>query len=111
MPREAPLAGLLGRGASWSGELRFDGRVRIDGSFSGQVYTDDVLEVGEEGRVEGVVDAAVLIVAGVVDGKVHAKERLVVESTGQLLGEVDAATLEVIPGARIRAQVRVGSHA
>jgi cytoskeletal protein CcmA (bactofilin family) len=107
--REAPLAGLLGRGVTWTGDLRFEGRVRVDGTFSGTVYTDDVLEVGEGGRVEGTVDAATLIVAGVVDGVVHARDRVRVEATGTLLGEVVAANLEVVPGARIRASVKVGA--
>ncbi len=105
---EPPLAGLLGRGVTWTGELRFEGRVRIDGTFQGSVYTDDVLEVGEGGRVEGNVDAATLIVAGTVDGKVHARDRVLVEATGTLLGEVHAANLETVPGARIRAKLRVG---
>lgn len=104
---DKPLAGLLGRDARYSGDLHFDGRVRIDGTFVGRIYTDDALEVGESGRVEGQVDARELIVSGTVDGEVHCRGSLVVTSTGTVLGKVDVRQLEVEPGARIEATLRV----
>jgi cytoskeletal protein CcmA (bactofilin family) len=106
---EAPLVALLGRGATYGGDMRFEGRVRIDGVFKGRVYTEDVLEIGEGGLLDGEVDAATLIVAGTVSGRIHARDRLVLLSTGQLRGTVDAASLEVEPGGRIEATLRVGA--
>jgi cytoskeletal protein CcmA (bactofilin family) len=106
--KEPPLVALLGRGATYGGDLRFDGRVRVDGTFQGRIYSDDVLEVGEEGRVEGEIDVATLIVAGTASGAIHARERLVLRAGGTLLGTVDAASLEVFPGARLDAALRVG---
>lgn len=106
--RDLPLAALLGRGARYSGEMSFEGRVRVDGSFTGRIFTEDVLEVGESGVVDGQVDAATLIVAGVARGDVRARDRLVLQPTGRLEGKVDARVLEVRPGGRILAQVRSG---
>ncbi len=108
MARELPLAALLGAGATYGGDLRFEGRVRIDGHFSGSIHTTDVLEVGSGGRVEGTLDVATLVVAGTVSGKIRVGRTLLVEGTGTLLGEVVAANLEVEPGARIDAHLRVG---
>ncbi len=105
---ELPLAALLGRGARYSGELSFDGRVRVDGHFTGRIFTEDVLEVGESGVVEGEVDAATLVVAGQVKGNIRARDRLVVQPTGRLSGKLDAAVLEIHPGGRVLAEVRVG---
>ena len=34
---------LLGRGATFEGKLTFDGTVRIDGRFKGEVFTEDTL--------------------------------------------------------------------
>lgn len=104
---ERPLAALLGRGATFGGDLSFEGRVRVDGTFKGRIFTEDTLEIGEPGTVDGEIDAAVLIVAGVAAGKVRARERLVLAPTGTLRGQVDAPTLECEPGARIDAVVRV----
>jgi len=99
---------LLGKGARYSGDLTFEGRVRVDGHFKGQIHTEDVLEVGESGVVEGHVDAATLIVSGRVAGSIRATQRLIVTRTGNVCGDVDAAQLEVEVGARFDAKVRVG---
>jgi cytoskeletal protein CcmA (bactofilin family) len=105
---ERPLAALLGRGATYTGEMSFEGRVRVDGTFRGRIYTDDTLEIGESGTVDGEVDAAFLVVAGTASGGIRARERLTLQPTGSLTGKVDAKVLEVFPGGRIDAQVRVG---
>ena len=105
---ERPLAALLGRGATYSGEISFEGRVRVDGMFKGRIYTDDTLEIGEGGMVDGEIDAAVLVVAGIASGGIRARERLVLQATGTLRGKVDAVVLETVAGGKIDAMVRVG---
>ena len=104
---ERPLAALLGRGARYSGDLTFEGRVRVDGSFAGRIFTDDTLEVGEGGLVDGEIDAAVLIVAGTAAGNIRVRERLVLQATGTLTGVVDAVSFECHPGGHIDATVRI----
>ena len=103
-----PLDALLGRGAKYSGELTFQGRVRLDGHFTGRIRTEDTLEIGESGVLEGEVEARELIVAGRLEGSARAHERLVLQPTGWLKGKLDAGSLDAAPGARIDAQVKVG---
>ena len=112
MGRERPpkLNALLGRGAVYSGDMAFEGRVRLDGRFEGRIYTDDVLEIGELGRLEGEVDAARVIVAGTVDGKVRARGRLTVEATGCVKGEVVALEIDAAPGSRFSARMQIGTE-
>ncbi len=107
-PKDRHLNALLGKGATYEGDLSFEGRGRIDGVFRGQIDTDDVLEIGESGRIEGDVDAETLIVAGRIEGKVRVRALLTVESTGCIQGEVDAASLVTRQGARLRATIIVG---
>lgn len=105
---ELPLAALLGTGARYTGEMSFDGRVRIDGTFTGRIFTEDTLEIGESGVVDGQIDAATLIVAGVASGEIRVRGRLLLQPTGHLKGSVDARVLEVRPGGRMDAHVRCG---
>lgn len=105
---ERPLAALLGRGATYTGQMSFEGRVRVDGMFRGSIYTDDTLEIGESGVVEGEIDAAILVVAGVASGGIRARDRLILQPTGTLRGKVDAVTLEAHPGGKIDATVHIG---
>ncbi len=106
--KEPALNALLGRGAFYSGDMSFEGRVRLDGHYEGRIYTDDLLEVGELGHLEGEIDAAKVRVAGRVDGVLRVRELLVIEPTGRVYGEIDARELEVHPGARLRAAVVSG---
>ena len=107
-PKERHLNALLGKGATYEGDLSFEGRVRVDGVFRGQIYTDDVLEVGESGRIEGDVDAEDLIVAGRIEGKVRVRGLLTVEATGCIQGDLDAVRMLTREGAKLRATVLVG---
>ncbi len=110
MSREQrPLSALLGQGATWSGNLSFEGRVRIDGIYRGRIFTQDVLEIGSGGLVSGELDVATLIVSGTAEGTIRARERLIVESTGTVRGKIEALVLEARPGARIDATVKIGT--
>ena len=74
--KQAPqgeITTLLGRGAAFEGKLTFDGTVRIDGRFKGEVFSDDVLVIGEGAIVEAEVDIGEVIVQGTVVGNIKAK--------------------------------------
>ena len=62
---------LLGRGTEYEGKLTFTGRVRIDGHFRGEIFSDDVLILGDGADVEATVQVGTLIVrGGRLDGSV-----------------------------------------
>ena len=103
---DPPLT-VMGPGTHWEGDLTFEGRVRVDGQFDGRLYTEDVLEVGEEGRMRGELDVARAIVSGTIDGKIRVRDTLIVEETGRIRGHLDAAVVEMHPGASMDAVVRI----
>ncbi len=104
--KRPPLSGFLGPGATWTGDLSFEGRLRIDGSFEGRIYSEDILEVGNTGRIVGEVDVARARVAGLIDGTLRVRESLVVEGTAVLRGEIHTARIRVAPGASVEASVK-----
>lgn len=110
VPADTPFGAVFGPGTHHQGDLAFEGRIRVDGTFSGRLYTEDALEVGAGGRVEGEVDVARANVAGTVSGRLRVREHLLVQATGTIEGMLDAGLLEVQPGARISAMVRVSGE-
>jgi cytoskeletal protein CcmA (bactofilin family) len=106
-PERPPLAALMGADAHYEGDLRFDGRVRVDGHFTGRIYSEDLLEVGKEGIIEGEADVCRAVVAGEIRGKIRVREHLLLESTANVQAVMDVGILEVLPGARIRGELRV----
>ena len=110
-PPPHPITGLLGAGAVWSGDLSFEGRVRVDGTFKGRIYSEGILEVGASGRVEGIVDVAQAVVAGAMDGRLRVREHLLVTDTGVVTGDLHVVHVKVEPGGRVEARVtRILEH-
>lgn len=107
MSSTPPVNGWLGPGASFTGSLTWTGRVRIDGALDGDVTTPDLLEIGPTGRVEGTARVAQALVAGRFVGKLLAGERVTVLESGHVEGEVETPWLDVRPGARFDARVKV----
>jgi len=80
MPPQLPateINALLGQGTRFEGKLHFEGRVRIDGYFRGQISSHDVLVIGEGAEVEGEIDvASIIIKGGVVRANVRATQSI-----------------------------------
>ena len=75
------ITALLGRGTKFEGKLHFEGRVRIDGMFKGEIESDDTLVIGEGAEVHAEIDVATVIVrGGVVHGNIRAKTAIEVHS-------------------------------
>ncbi|HEY4158015.1 MAG TPA: polymer-forming cytoskeletal protein [Polyangiaceae bacterium] len=76
MPTQLPateITALLGRGTRFEGKLHFEGRVRIDGAFRGEIRSADTLIIGDGAEVEAEIDVATVIIkGGNVQGNVRA---------------------------------------
>ena len=90
MPFDSPLNAVMGPGAHYQGDLSFEGRVRVDGHFKGRIYTEDCLEVGVEGTLDGVFDVARAVVAGTVSGRMRVREHLLLTANGAPQSRADA---------------------
>ncbi len=99
------LSGLLGAGATWDGDLVFDGRVRIDGIFRGKVTGPDLLEIGPSGSVTGEIEVAQALVAGLVDGTLVARERCTLLETAIVRGRIVTPWLDCRVGSQLDATV------
>jgi cytoskeletal protein CcmA (bactofilin family) len=89
---------LLGRGATFEGKLTFEGTVRIDGRFKGEVFSDDVLVIGEGAHVEAEIDIGEVIVQGTVVGNIKAKRSIEIHAPGRVKGDLHTPSLQVDKG-------------
>jgi cytoskeletal protein CcmA (bactofilin family) len=89
---------LLGRGATFEGKLTFEGTVRIDGRFKGEVFTDDTLVIGEGAHVEATIDVGEVIIQGTVVGNVTAKRSIEIHAPGRVKGDLHTPTLQIDKG-------------
>ncbi|HWU90483.1 MAG TPA: polymer-forming cytoskeletal protein [Kofleriaceae bacterium] len=89
---------LLGRGAAFEGKLTFEGTVRIDGRFRGEVFSDDTLVIGEGALVEAEIDIGEIIIQGTVVGNVKAKRSIEIHAPGRVKGDITTPSLQIDKG-------------
>ena len=71
------ITALLGRGTRFEGKLHFEGRVRIDGEFRGEIRSPDVLIIGEGAEVEAEIEVGTVIIkGGTLQGNVRAAQSI-----------------------------------
>ncbi len=85
------ITALLGRDTHFEGKLQFTGRVRIDGTFRGEIRSSDVLIIGEGADVEGKIRVATVIIrGGRVDAEVLAERSIELYVPAQVTGSLQA---------------------
>ena len=85
----------MGEDTVFNGGLSFDGTVRIDGKFEGQVNTDDTLIVGETGHLRAEIFAGTVVCMGRVEGTIVASKKVEIHSTSRVAGNVKSPALHI----------------
>lgn len=102
------ITALLGRGTRFEGKLHFEGRVRIDGVFKGEIKSDDTLVIGDGAEVNAEIDVATVIVrGGVVHGNVRAKDAIEIHSPGKLVGNIHSPSVFIDRGVEFQGSCRM----
>ena len=94
----AEIHTLLGRGTSFEGKLTFEGTVRIDGRLTGEVFSDDVLVIGEGAMVKAKIEVGTLIVEGNVEGNIHASQLVELHAPAKVRGNIETPQLFIDKG-------------
>jgi cytoskeletal protein CcmA (bactofilin family) len=92
------LNALLGKGSEFDGKLAFEGTVRIDGNFTGEITTSDTLIVGEGARVQAEVTCGAVVVHGEIIGNVKASQSVELHRPARLKGDVITPSLMIEKG-------------
>jgi cytoskeletal protein CcmA (bactofilin family) len=102
------LMALLGEGARFEGKLIFEGRVRIDGAFQGEIVSDGTLVVGDAAVVEAAITVGTLIVlGGTVRGDIRAQRAVELHAPAKIYGNITTPQLAVDRGVLFEGQSRV----
>ncbi len=99
----------LGAGTSYEGKLHFEGSVRIDGDFQGEVSSEGTLIIGQDAKVKGVIQVGQLVLSGHLRGSIEAREKVVLHRTAHLVGHINTPSLVIEEGAVLEGQVVMGT--
>jgi cytoskeletal protein CcmA (bactofilin family) len=100
---------ILGKGSAFDGKLTFEGAVRIDGDFSGEIRTDGVLIIGETAEIKADVSAATIVIEGTVRGDLVATESIQIHAPARVFGNLATPSLEIQKGSLFEGNCQMGS--
>jgi cytoskeletal protein CcmA (bactofilin family) len=90
---------VLGKTTSFTGILKFETTVRIQGSFKGTIEASGALIVDKDATVEADhITVSSLTVYGSISGTVHAVDKVDMMSGAKVHGDVSASRLRIADG-------------
>lgn len=84
---------LLGVGTEFEGKLSFEGAVRIDGKFTGEIQSGGMLIIGEKAVVRAEIQAGVILIYGEARGRLTARNRIEGYAPAKIFGEIHTPVL------------------
>ena len=111
-PKAAPapsgsgnLSAFIDQGSEFEGKLTFKDTVRIDGTFSGEIASENTLVVGETGSIEATIRSNTVVVSGSVVGNIIAARQIVLHKSACVKGDMNAPSLVIEEGASFNGQL------
>jgi len=92
------LNALLGKGSSFEGKLLFEGNVRIDGKFTGEIISTDTLIIGEGAEVKGEIQVGTLVIVGDYSGNAKAIKSIELRAPAKVRGGLTTASIVIERG-------------
>jgi cytoskeletal protein CcmA (bactofilin family) len=103
----ATLNAMLGAGSVFEGKLHFEGQVRIDGTFTGEITTTDLLVIGEGAKVSANVNCGSVEIRGEIDGNINASDSITLRSAARVHADIYAPSLVIDKGALFEGNSRM----
>ena len=102
------ITALLGRGTRFEGKLYFEGKVRVDGVFKGEIKSEDTLIIGDGAEVHAEIDVATVIVrGGIVNGNIRATTSIEIHAPGKLVGNINSPSVFIERGVEFQGSCRM----
>src|SRR5574340_557024 len=97
--KDEEVAAFLGKGSEFIGKFIFNGYARLDGKFTGEVFGEGTLAVGEGASVTADVKIGSAMVGGSLEGEIIAGKMVKIYPTGRVVGAIKTPILVIEEGA------------
>lgn len=98
----------LGKGVDFKGTAQFEGTVRVDGRFEGEMHTDDTLIIGEHAIIKGNVSGNVVVSGGKVQGNITAFQRVQLFKPAVVIGDIRTPNFSMEEGVCLQGMCDMG---
>ncbi len=101
-------ATVISKGVKIEGKLSCSGSIRLDGEVKGDISSQSTVIIGENGKVNGQINADNITIGGRVTGTVKAKEKLVLDAKANLQGDAISKVIAIEAGANFNGNCKMG---
>jgi cytoskeletal protein CcmA (bactofilin family) len=108
-PSTTQPAGLLSRGVSIKGSVKFSNELLIDGEVEGTIDSTGTLTIGEHAEIRGEIRAKSVKVRGTVKGNITSTERCELQAGSTLRGDIEAPRLIVDENATFLGSAKIAT--
>jgi cytoskeletal protein CcmA (bactofilin family) len=108
-PEPKRSGGILSRGVSIKGTVKFNNELLIDGEVEGRIQSSGLLTIGEHARIKGEIRSKAVYLRGNVEGNIFATERCELQAGCTLKGDIEAPRFVVDEHATFLGSAKVGT--
>lgn len=101
---------VVAHGTAWSGNLESSGSLHVHGRADGTLTARNSIYIAEDAEVDATLQAAHVVVAGLVRGAVHCLDRFEVLPRGRVSGDVYAPRVVIHDGAVVAGRVSMSEE-
>ncbi len=98
----------LGKGGDFKGKAQFEGTVRVDGNFEGELTIDDTLIIGETAVIKGTITGGTIVSSGRFEGVITANKKIQLLKPAVLIGDVHTPMFAVEEGVYFQGECDMG---
>ncbi|MCH7772191.1 MAG: polymer-forming cytoskeletal protein [Bacteroidetes bacterium] len=99
---------IISRGVKIEGKITSSGNIRVDGEIQGDIFSESNITIGEDAKINGLINATVITIGGKVSGIVRAKDKLILNSKCNLKGDIFTKNLVIEEGAKFDGKSKTG---
>ncbi len=106
--KDQTINAFLGKDTEFEGKLNFNGTVRIDGHFRGEITAvEGTLVVGESGMIDADIHISHIFISGEIRGNIIADHKIDIHPSGKIFGNIQTPTLSLQEGGIFEGDVRM----
>lgn len=103
------FSSLMAENVSFVGDMEFEGGLKINGSFKGNIYnkrgSTSLLALSADGKIEGSVRSYDALIDGTIIGDLHVDHLLELHSNARVSGNITYAQLSMENGACVEGKL------
>ncbi len=99
---------IISRGVKIEGKITSSGNIRVDGEIQGDIFSESNITIGEDAKINGLINATFITIGGKVSGIVRAKDKLILNSKSNLKGDIFTKNLVIEEGAKFDGKSKTG---